>query len=167
MRRAPAFALALALPAAGIIGGSAAASSSTPMHPTTSSLASTAGAQSSADSMAGMDMSAPPAGSTAAGGVSAARALRPPHRAKVIKGVVGPGFTISVSPTTVKAGKYKLVVQDKGTIHNFHITGTGVDQATTIAGTGKSVFKVTLVAGAYHVQCDAHSATMNTTLTVT
>jgi hypothetical protein len=85
----------------------------------------------------------------------------------VLKGVVGPGFTISISDDSVPAGRYKLVVNDKGTIHNFHIFGTGVDKATSIPGTGRSRFKIRLQPGTYDIQCDAHSLQMMTTLTVT
>jgi plastocyanin len=67
----------------------------------------------------------------------------------------------------VPAGKYKLVVQDKGTIHNFHIFGAGVDKKTGIPETGKTVFRIRLKAGTYTIQCDAHSMSMNTLLTVT
>lgn len=85
----------------------------------------------------------------------------------VLKGTVGPGFTITIDAKSVEAGKYKLVVNDKGTIHNFHIFGAGVDKETTIPGTGKTTFKIKLKAGEYTIQCDAHAMQMNTTLTVT
>ena len=45
-----------------------------------------------------------------------------------LKGSVGPGFDISISDNSVAAGRYKLIVKDEGTIHNFHISGTGVDK---------------------------------------
>ena len=86
---------------------------------------------------------------------------------KTLKGLVGPGFDISISDDTVSAGRYKLVVNDKGTIHNWHITGAGVDKATSVPGTGKSVFKVKLKPGTYTIVCDAHPGTMMITLTVT
>jgi hypothetical protein len=71
-----------------------------------------------------------------------------------IHGEVGPSFTISVDPESVPAGKYKLVVQDKGTLHNFHIFGPGgLDKETKVPFTGKKVFKITLQEGTYTVQC--------------
>src|SRR6059036_4083168 len=41
-----------------------------------------------------------------------------------LKGVVGPGYTISLTKggkkvKTLKAGKYRIVVTDKASIHNF------------------------------------------------
>jgi hypothetical protein len=90
-----------------------------------------------------------------------------PHRLPRLRGTVGPGFEISISDHKVPAGRYKLVVVDKGTIHNFHIHGDGVDKKTTIAGTGKTVWKVRLKVGDYHIMCDPHSDTMHTKIEVT
>ena len=39
------------------------------------------------------------------------------------KGTVGPGFTIKMATKPTKAGKIKLVVSDKSSQHNFHLTG--------------------------------------------
>ena len=164
MRRTSVLALALALPAAAIVGGSAAASTpSAPMHsaPTTS----TASSPAAGSSMAGMDMSSMPM----AGSAAASKPLRAPTKANTIKGVVGPDYgTIEVSPETVAAGTYRLVVQDYGTNHNFHIIGPGgVDEKTSVSGTGKTVWKLTLVKGTYKIRCDPHRSYMKTTLTVT
>lgn len=84
-----------------------------------------------------------------------------------IHGVVGPGFDISVSVDSVPAGRYKLVVRDKSTIHNFHVVGAGVDEQTSVSQTGKQAFRVNLVAGKYKMVCDPHSDSMRTTLKVT
>ncbi len=83
-----------------------------------------------------------------------------------LKGSVGPGFDISISPNSVPAGRYKLIVKDESTIHNFHISGTGVDKKTGVPFVGRKVFKITFTAGTYDIVCDRHSS-MNTTLTVT
>ena len=48
-----------------------------------------------------------------------------------VKGTVGPGFTITMAKKPTKAGKIKLVVSDKSSIHNFHLTGPGVNVKTT------------------------------------
>lgn len=89
-----------------------------------------------------------------------------PDRIPKLKGTVGPGFTITINTQAVPSGKYKLIVKDLGAIHNFHITGAGVDKATSIPGTGKTAFKITLTPGIYNVQCDAHSSQMFTSLEV-
>lgn len=56
----------------------------------------------------------------------------------------------------VAAGSYRLVVDDLAKIHNFHLTGPGVDVATEIAGTGEQTFEVTFEAGDYAYVCDPH-----------
>lgn len=63
--------------------------------------------------------------------------------------------------TTLAPGTYTLEVDDPSTIHNFHLTGPGVDVATDVGGTGTESFTVTLEAGSYHFQCDPHASTMN------
>ena len=88
-------------------------------------------------------------------------------QAKTIKGVVGPGFTITVSKRSVKAGKYTFTIQDKSSSHNWHITGPGVNRKTTVAGTGTATWTLTLKKGTYTIVCDPHASSMRTTLRVT
>jgi plastocyanin len=58
--------------------------------------------------------------------------------------------------TTIPPGDYEIEVRDTATFHNFHLTGPGVDKATTVAGTGTETWSLTLANGAYHFQCDPH-----------
>jgi len=84
-----------------------------------------------------------------------------------LSGSVGPGFDISMDPTTVVAGSYTLKVDDQASSHNFHLSGPGgVDVKTEIGTTGTTTFKVTLQKGTYTFVCDAHPSSMNGTLTV-
>ena len=88
-----------------------------------------------------------------------------------LDGTVGPGFTIGLTKdgtavTTLTAGTYTLNVDDQADIHNFHLTGPGVDVSTDVAGKGKKSFTITLKAGSYHFQCDPHSSSMNGDFTV-
>lgn len=90
---------------------------------------------------------------------------------KKLDGSVGPGFDISLTQdgqavTTLAAGTYTLTVDDKADIHDFHLTGPGVDVMTDVAGTGTKTFEVTLQDGSYHYQCDPHSSSMNGDFTV-
>jgi plastocyanin len=93
-------------------------------------------------------------------------AAPPPAAGGTLTGTVGPGFVISLvdaSNNPVKhldPGTYTIAVSDKATVHNFHLTGPGVDQATTIGGTGDVTWTVTLMDGVYTYVCDAHSDTM-------
>ena len=84
-----------------------------------------------------------------------------------LTGSVGPGFEISMAESTVAAGTYTLKVDDKASIHNFHLTGDGVDVSTDVSGTGEKTFRVTLKPGTYTFVCDPHSSQMHGTLTVT
>ena len=89
-----------------------------------------------------------------------------------LNGTVGPGYTITLTKsgkklTTLKPGKYTIAVNDKGAIHNFHLTGPGVNKATSISGTGKQTWKVTLKKGTYKYMCDAHASIMHGSFKVT
>lgn len=88
--------------------------------------------------------------------------------AKTIKGTVGPGFTIAVTPKTIKAGRHSFVIQDKSGIHNWHITGPGVNKVIGgVSQTGTFRATLTLRKGTYTIVCDPHASTMKTTLKVT
>ena len=56
----------------------------------------------------------------------------------------------------VEAGSYTLVVSDPSRIHNFHLTGKGVDAETDVSGTGEMTFEVTFAEGEYTYICDPH-----------
>jgi plastocyanin len=88
-----------------------------------------------------------------------------------LTGTVGPGATISLKAagktvTSLKAGKYSLVVNDRSTFHNFRLKGPGVNVATTVASTKSRTFAVTLRKGTYTIVCDPHKTMMKRTLTV-
>jgi plastocyanin len=88
-----------------------------------------------------------------------------------LNGTVGPGFTISLTQggkkvTKLKAGAYVIKVSDKASIHNFHLTGPGLNKSTSVAGTGTSTWKVTLKKGTYKYRCDPHASLMKGSFTV-
>jgi plastocyanin len=86
---------------------------------------------------------------------------------------VGPGFTIGLTGPdgkaveSLSAGTYTIEVDDQSNAHNFHLTGEGVDKATSVSAQGKETWKVTLVDGKYHYQCDPHASEMNGDFEVT
>lgn len=91
-----------------------------------------------------------------------------------LEGETGPGFTIEVSQNgedaeSVKAGTYTLKVEDKSEMHNFHLTGPGVDEEVTdVPFVGEKSVSVTLQPGTYTYQCDPHASQgMKGTFTVT
>ena len=95
------------------------------------------------------------------------------QQATVLKGVVGPGFTITLRKssgakvTTVPHGAYKILISDKSPIHNFHLKGPGVNKATGVAASGSATWTVTLRAGTYTYVCDPHVPAMKGTFRVT
>ena len=42
-------------------------------------------------------------------------------------------FTITMNKKTVKAGTYVIIIRDRSAIHNFRLTGPGVNKATGLA----------------------------------
>jgi plastocyanin len=78
-------------------------------------------------------------------------------------GTVGPEFTISLTDaegnpvTTLKAGLYTIVVNDKSGIHDFHLMGPGLDRVITdVDFVGTRSVTVALAGGRYRYQCDPH-----------
>ena len=95
-----------------------------------------------------------------------------PSGAQMRTGVVGQeddanAYTITLTDkscsevTTLPAGTYTVKVRDLSTIHNFRLTGPGVDEATSVTGTGDVTWTVTLRTGDYVFQCDPHVGQMS------
>jgi plastocyanin len=58
--------------------------------------------------------------------------------------------------THLDPGPYTIVVHDFADIHNFHLTGPGVNESTDVVGTGTFTWNVVFQDGRYHYQCDPH-----------
>jgi plastocyanin len=89
-----------------------------------------------------------------------------------LNGADGPGFTITLKKagkkvTSVKAGRYKIVIKDMSNIHNFHLTGPGVNKKTGVGAKGTFTWTVTLKKGTYKYVCDPHLTTMKGSFKVT
>lgn len=100
--------------------------------------------------------SAPPPPPPAGGGATLPRLVA----------TVGPGFTIRLTRNgrrvrTLKAGRYRITVNDRSAIHDFHLTGRGVNRKTAVAGQGTRTWTVTFRKGSiYRFLCDPHARTM-------
>ena len=88
--------------------------------------------------------------------------------AKTVNGTVGPGFTIGLTMhgkrvTKLKAGTpYRFVIRDRAAIHDFHLTGPGLNRVlTSVPFTGTKSFVLRLRKGSYRFVCDPHSGIMH------
>ena len=68
--------------------------------------------------------------------------------------------------THLDPGAYTISVHDYATLHNFHLTGPGVDKSTDVETTANTTWDVTVTDGMYRFLCDAHPTSMRGTLTV-
>ena len=84
--------------------------------------------------------------------------------AGVLTGTVGEGdaYVITLMDSTgapvssLKAGSYTVKVKDASKIHNFHLTGPGVEQKSSVPEITEATWTVTLQAGTYTYKCDPH-----------
>jgi plastocyanin len=70
------------------------------------------------------------------------------------------------SVDNISPGTYEIEVNDHSAMHNFHLTGPGVDRRTTEAFVGREIWTVTLQNGRYTFLCDPHPTQMRGTFTV-
>ena len=78
-------------------------------------------------------------------------------------GETGPGFSIEVTKggkdvKKLKHGTYKIKVEDKSSIHNFHLIGPGLNKKTGVSFKGTTTWTIRLKAGKYTYKCDPHAA---------
>jgi plastocyanin len=85
-----------------------------------------------------------------------------PQLFATVEGVFTITFTdANGTPVThLDPGTYDIVVNDASDIHNFHLTGPGVDIETVTENIEKVTWTVTFVEGRYHFQCDPHDLGM-------
>jgi plastocyanin len=96
-----------------------------------------------------------------------------PEPGATLSASVGPGFEISLTTEdgeaveTLAPGTYTLQTDDQADIHNFHLTGEGVEVDTGVAETGTDTFEITVSEGTYDFVCDPHAGSMNGSFEVT
>src|SRR5918994_3176430 len=75
-------------------------------------------------------------------------------------------FTISLRDASgalvsrLDPGTYDIAVSDRSELHNFHLSGPGVDMATREDLREEVTWTVTLTDGTYRYQCDPHASQM-------
>ena len=97
-------------------------------------------------------------------------AAAPPQ---TVTGTVGPGFTIALTKggrpvAALKAHTpYRFVITDRADIHDFHLSGPGIDRVLTgVSFQGTKSYTLTLAKGTYSFRCDPHASIMHGTFRV-
>jgi plastocyanin len=109
--------------------------------------------------------------------VVAGTALSRTTSTPVLKGVVGPGYSIKLTKggkkvKSLKAGTYKFVISDKSTFHNFtvekeHPSKPKIEKhITSTAFTGSKTMVIKLVPGSWRYYCSIHESQMHSDFTV-
>jgi hypothetical protein len=102
------------------------------------------------------------AGMTLPGAAGAHGTVTQPLIASVGSASSPNNFVISLTDSTgakvthLDTGAYTITVHDYATLHNFHLTGPGVDQSTGVESTGNDSWVVVITDGTYRFFCDAH-----------
>jgi len=95
-----------------------------------------------------------------------------------LKGVTGPGYSVSLTKggkkvKTLKAGKYKIVVSDKSTFHSSVLEREKPDKPklekdiTGVGFTGTKTVVMTLKPGSWRFYCAIHESQMHQDFKVT
>jgi plastocyanin len=90
----------------------------------------------------------------------------PPPRVQTLTATVGPSATISLRTasgrrvTSLRRGRYRIVVRDRSRMHNFHLRGPGVNRRTAVRFRGTVTWTLTLRRGTYRYVCDPHASRM-------
>jgi hypothetical protein len=105
------------------------------------------------------------------GSVGARGAVTQPLIATVGSATSPDAFQISLTDSTgakvthLDPGPSTITVRDFSTLHDFHLTGPGVDQSTDVETTGQTTWNVTFTDGTYRFLCDAHPTLMRGSFT--
>ena len=86
---------------------------------------------------------------------------------------VGPHYTIALAHagggevTTLTPGTYDIEVRDESAIHNFHLTGPGLDRSTAVGFVGTAAWDDVELGpdGMYSYVCDPHASVMRGSFT--
>jgi len=109
------------------------------------------------------------AGALAVAAAAASLGARDATHVTTLNGTVGPGFTITLElhgkkVTTLKAGKYRIVVADRSPLHNFEIErktgGEFEKEITDVSATGTKSVTLTLTKGKWVYYCKPHEEQM-------
>jgi hypothetical protein len=88
--------------------------------------------------------------------VISATAPPPPPKpvVKTLRASVGPTGKSTLSATSVRAGRFRIVVRDRSARHNFRLAGRGMNRTTGADFTGSVTWRVRLAKGVYRFGSD-------------
>ena len=95
----------------------------------------------------------------------------PPPQQPDLIATVGPEQRIAIfyadgrRLTRLAPGSYTLQVHDLSSAHNFHLTGPGINESTSVGEITHPIWRLTFRNGVYTIKCDVHAA-MKATFTV-
>jgi plastocyanin len=78
----------------------------------------------------------------------------PKPRVRALRASVSASATVRLSSSSVRAGAYRILVNDRSRAANFHLAGRGLDRRTGVQFRGASTWNVRLVRGTYRYGSD-------------
>jgi hypothetical protein len=78
----------------------------------------------------------------------------PPPRVRTLKASVSAAGAVRLSASSVRSGRYRIVVSDRSKAANFHLRGKGADARTGMRYRGTKALRVRLSRGAYRYGSD-------------
>ena len=79
----------------------------------------------------------------------------PPPAVRTLRAAVGAMGKATLSSTSVRAGRFGIVVRDRSARHNFRFAGRGVNRTTGADFRGSVTWRVRLAKGTYRFGSDA------------
>jgi Copper binding proteins, plastocyanin/azurin family len=79
----------------------------------------------------------------------------PPPAVRTLRASVSPGGAVRLGASSVRSGRYRIVVSDRSRAANFHLRGRGVNSRTGMRFRGSRVLRVRLVRGVYRYGSDS------------
>src|SRR4051794_21695455 len=78
----------------------------------------------------------------------------PPPPVRTLRAFVAAGGAVRLAARSVPHGRYRIVVDDRSTVANFHLSGPGVNARTGLRFRGSATLRVRLSSGSYRYGSD-------------
>jgi hypothetical protein len=79
----------------------------------------------------------------------------PPPAVRTLRASVSPTGVATLTPRSVRGGRFRIVVRDRSARHGFRLAGRGVHRATGVSFKGSATWRVRLAKGVYRFGTDA------------